>query len=1015
MRAGLVNLEFRPTSQTVAVGATVFVGVYAVPADGLDQSVGLVGVGLTWDSTALTLVGHDEVGAVSWATAGFPSVGGGVNDSLLDGEAYFQAVIAFGGLPVTATPAGILVTTLQFTALPSSSGLTAINMVACVRSICTTVLDNHPLAAGVTDVTGSLGSAESVTVTCASPTDCDDANICTDDSCDLNNNCAHVANDANDPGDGLFCNGFEVCVAGATEIQGGSVPDCDDLLTCTTDGCDETLQACTNDLQAAFCLIAGECHAEGAPRPGNECEACLSTMDAQAWSLVPPGASCGDPSDTECDGADTCDGLGVCQQNVAPIDSPCGDGATTDCTVPDTCDGAGVCLTNDAPDGSMCDDALFCTLGDQCAAGVCVGTSNFCTGQTCDEVTQRCKAVDVAVAQSGTVAVGDVVNVSLIVSSGAGQDESVGAISAIVVWDATKLELLGNVDDGPFAWFLSGFLDDSGLDGLNDTFLDGNARYEASAPPVPALVNVQGLLVTTLQFRALSVGVGTVGLIEQFGTFSATRVLDGETVGLDITGLIMPSIPIDVVECLADAHCDDGEFCNGPERCVAQLCTAGTPPECDDGLFCTGTEVCTFGVGCVSSGNPCPDAASCDDASVSCGGCVAPDASGVGCRYLAITPAPGVETVALSVVGDPSDPSVDCVIGFVQSDGTVGVGAVFLTPAQWGTVMVTGDGFRPNSAYHVRADCTAGGTGFVSSLSVATTWVWGDVTGDGFAQFDDVAAVFDASQGNAPPGSLPNQFDLVGCVPDGIIDDADVLAVQSAVVGDPFPCASVCTLCVPADAVLPEPNGVAKNRFITIGGTNPGRDTAIRVTFVDLPAPFDVWNGLSLWVGTPRLISERGGTADPTPEFESFYGALLSCDPVWADWSAFPDLHVFHEAIVPGASYQVDVLGEFCDPLTVADLSPGLMVSTALWADITSTFDLNTQSWGAPDNVVNVTSDVVAMIAKFVSDPTAPKKVRVDLDPAVPDGVISVVEIALAVDAFRGLPFPYEPTAVPCP
>ena len=37
-----------------------------------------------------------------------------------------------------------------------------------------------------------------------------------------------------------------------------------------------------------------------------------------------------------------------------------------------------------------------------------------------------------------------------------------------------------------------------------------------------------------------------------------------------------------------DARCDDGQFCNGAERCLGMAgCQPGTPPTCDDGLACT--------------------------------------------------------------------------------------------------------------------------------------------------------------------------------------------------------------------------------------------------------------------------------------------------------------------------------------------------------------------------------------------------------------------------------------------
>lgn len=40
-------------------------------------------------------------------------------------------------------------------------------------------------------------------------------------------------------------------------------------------------------------------------------------------------------------------------------------------------------------------------------------------------------------------------------------------------------------------------------------------------------------------------------------------------------------------DCLADADCDDGQFCNGTEACSGGSCLAGAPIDCNDGVGCT--------------------------------------------------------------------------------------------------------------------------------------------------------------------------------------------------------------------------------------------------------------------------------------------------------------------------------------------------------------------------------------------------------------------------------------------
>ena len=83
--------------------------------------------------------------------------------------------------------------------------------------------------------------------------------------------------------------------------------------------------------------------------------------------------ACGDPTDDDCTNPDTCDGAGTCAANHESMGAACGDLSDTDCTDPDTCDGAGTCAANHGPDDSACDD---CMAGpgacDSCQNGSCV-------------------------------------------------------------------------------------------------------------------------------------------------------------------------------------------------------------------------------------------------------------------------------------------------------------------------------------------------------------------------------------------------------------------------------------------------------------------------------------------------------------------------------------------------------------------------------------------------------------------------------------------------------------------
>jgi hypothetical protein len=1010
-----VDVELRPASQMVLVGDPVEIGLYAVSANGYDQSVGLVGAVLVWDADFLALVGHSDNGPYAWDASGFPTDGSGVNDTFADGDAYYQAVVPSGGPLATATADGLLVTTLQFNVLPAATGVTSASLTSCIEWTCTLVLDRHPLAPGVTDVTGSIGDPVEVTIRCATDPQCDDNNPCTDDSCNASYMCIHVPDDNNDPDDGLYCNGLEYCDGGLVLIEEGTLPDCTDELACTTDTCNEATDACENEPAAGHCLIGGMCYSEGSTSPLNECERCDPLLNPDNWSFSPTGAPCGDPADTECDGADTCDGSGTCQDNVAPAGAACGDDRITQCSAADSCDGVGTCLANHYANGTPCNDGLFCTLTDACSAGVCAGAGDTCADLVCDEFTDECKGagLELRPPHQGPYIVGETFEIGLYAVSETGIGQPVGAVSVILTWDPSELELLDVIDDGPYDWVSSGFPNDSGLDGLNNTFLDGNALYEAWGffPPNPvAIATPGGLLVTTLQFSALGAGTAQVTVAAQAGSATRTRVLDGETPGLEITGGLGLPAEVDIIECTEDAHCNDGEFCNGLERCVGTACIAGTEPDCDDGVFCNGPEICEFGYGCASVGNPCPDPDSCNEQGGNCGGCYAPIVVGDGSRYLAVTVLGGSGPVALLVIGDAEDLSLSCVSAYVQADGTLSATPTYLTPAEWGTVFVGDSEIVPGTTYIVQTDCRFQGSGFLSAVARATTWVWGDVNHDGAVYFDDITLVLDGAQGIFHEGTSLENMDLAPCVPDGVIDSQDIASIQAAYGGAGFPCPVPCEPCVsPGPAPQPDSNGPTKNRYMSFVPGHAGERTALRLRFVDLPPPFDSYHGGTMWLGSPHDISDMAGLSDATPP--TFKGAKLQCEPLYMDWSSVGVLHMYGAAVVPDAVYELQAINELCDTREENAYTDALTLTTSVWGDLVG--NCSVTSCTPPNSIVDF-GDVSAVVDRFRNVMGAAAKPRMDVAPATPDRIVDFLDIPSVIDAFRGMPYPYPAGSAPC-
>ena len=133
------------------------------------------------------------------------------------------------------------------------------------------------------------------------------------------------------------------------------------------------------------------------------------------------------------------------------------------------------------------------------------------------------------------VSIGDVVEIGLYAVSSSDAGEAFSGLDVVLKWDPLFLELLKAVNDGPHAWsFIFGFPPDGALDGLNDTFLDGDALFQAasfgSATATPG-----GVLVATLRFLARNGSPDTQLVIESESGLS-TKTTVFEPGGADVTG-----------------------------------------------------------------------------------------------------------------------------------------------------------------------------------------------------------------------------------------------------------------------------------------------------------------------------------------------------------------------------------------------------------------------------------------------------------------------------------------------
>jgi hypothetical protein len=217
--------------------------------------------------------------------------------------------------------------------------------------------------------------------------------------------------------------------------------------------------------------------------------------------------------------------------------------------------------------------------------------------------------------------------------------------------------------------------------------------------------------------------------------------------------------------CTTDPQCDDGQFCNGAESCVAGACQAGTAVGCDDGVACT--------------------ADACNEATDACDhGLCAMSVSASGSRYLSVTPPAGLPSVALRV----SSAGLACLPKYVDTNGLLVAAPVFQSSAAWGTVFVSDREIVPSSTYTVQAEVVPGTP--VGAGSVAT-WAWGDVDDANGVDVFDILCVLDGSQGIFLQ-CTPQGEDLAGNVTNRAVDAGDIAAVLDAFSGSAYPDGAPC-------------------------------------------------------------------------------------------------------------------------------------------------------------------------------------------------------------------------------
>ena len=160
---------------------------------------------------------------------------------------------------------------------------------------CAHVANQAPCLEAACEANVHHAAAQCSASACPAPvvTDCDDANVCTDDSCASAVGCVHVANQA--PCLDAACDGtvhFAASQCSASACPAPVATACADDLACTADACDP-LAGCSHGLTAGSCLIDGVCRADGEPSLAEPCRVCRASVEPLQWSVADDGAACG--------------------------------------------------------------------------------------------------------------------------------------------------------------------------------------------------------------------------------------------------------------------------------------------------------------------------------------------------------------------------------------------------------------------------------------------------------------------------------------------------------------------------------------------------------------------------------------------------------------------------------------------------------------------------------------------------------------------------------------------------
>jgi hypothetical protein len=786
-----------------------------------------------------------------------------------------------------------------------------------------------------------------ITIKCQSNADCNDNNACTTDNCNGGGTCSNIPS---------YNPVTECCDPGS-----GDVTVINDGNECTDDSCDVDTGVVTHDPEPAdtACGDSSETECDGA----DTCDGAGVCQD----NVESAGTACGDSTITECNLADTCDGAGSCDPNFVDAGTFCGDGSTTVCTDPDTCDGAGVCQSNNATDGTECDDGLFCNEGESCIAGVCGGGTPVvcnddipCTTDICNEDTNQCDFN----LNPGNCLIANVCFLDGTLNP-ANDCEACDSISAPMDWSFRAAG--SDCDDGDSCT-------GTGRPGIGDDVCDGAGACAGEPDPecndtcdfaIPA---AEGVTLSNNENRGPDDGEASCQPDSNNDIWFAYTAACTGVVFISTTGSAMAPSNDPVLSVFDDCPlnggmeiaCDDDSgvalqaalMLNAVGGTSYRIRVAGFEDNSGDVVLNIATvDDCLIDGVCYEAGEVNPENA--------CEVCT-PDVSTV-----TWTPRPEGSACGSAAETECDNPDA-CDGAGVCEVNYKPAGTACTDDANECTFDVCGDGLCLHPPRPVDTPC-------------------GDPADrecDGPDICDGASA---CTPNNKAPGTACGDFSVTQC---DLADECDGsgfcddnLAADGTMCDD----ADVCTggdvcesgLCAGTSilqAPLVQQEG---SRYIRVTAQPPGSPApiALRLTSPD-------WPCVLKYIGADGALVNA-----PVFQLPSAWGTVLVGGTI---------------EISPDSRY--DVVAE-CGSFT----SAVGFARTAIYGDIVGSFVGG--AWTAPNGIIDA-QDFVAIIEAFEHAATAPPLTRSDLWPCTPDGIIDVQDFVRLVDAFQGDPYPCP---VPCP